>query len=472
MKIKTKSPCIILSLFCFVPMLLFTNLVFSSCARSDTSIRIGNFESYMAQELIDDIEKKYGAKFTYYPNNEAIEAKFEKYYDIAIPSSYEIINLWSQNLIQKIDWAKFNITNTNGDHITNAKEAITLFNQDEINYLNKLTKIFTIKMIEDKRTNQTEPITNILDWCVPYFFQNFIFAYKGKEIKFYNENGSEVIDKNNLTWNDIFYTVSSLNPKCEPRFKPTKKTHLGMIDDARTIYEIAKILDKSKKTQNDMACDANNIFSLLTKYFTNKSWINLQSDSGIIARNLSIDNGGYSAAFAWSGDIFYAATQHAEEENFGFDADNFHIVKPKNLLISFDGLVINKKGSIIKQKEERIYEIIKQIALDGCGIERHKLFNKKNNEFSYWTVRNFHRLGYTPPLKNLYEALINIDDPCGYWNEFLDLSKNKNYKKTLKMYTDIIQINQDNQYKIYEEPLDHITNSNINWAWMQIKNNL
>lgn len=93
MKIKTKSPRIILSLFCFVPMLLFTNLVFSSCARNDTSIRIGNFESYMAQELIDDIEKKYGAKFTYYPNNEAIEAKFEKYYDIAIPSSYEIINL-------------------------------------------------------------------------------------------------------------------------------------------------------------------------------------------------------------------------------------------------------------------------------------------------------------------------------------------------------------------------------------------
>jgi hypothetical protein len=47
----------------------------------------------MAQELIDDIAKKYGAKFVYYPNNETIEAKFEKYYDIAIPSSYEIINL-------------------------------------------------------------------------------------------------------------------------------------------------------------------------------------------------------------------------------------------------------------------------------------------------------------------------------------------------------------------------------------------
>ena len=40
------------------------------------------------------------------------------------------------------------------------------------------------------------------------------------------------------------------------------------------------------------------------------------------------------------------------------------------------------------------------------------------------------------------------------------------------MYIDIIKINQNNQRKIYEEPLDHITNSNINWAWMQIKNNL
>lgn len=424
----------------------------------------------MARELIDDIAKKYGAKFVYYPNNETIEAKFEKYYDIAIPSSYEIINLWGQNLIQKIDWAKFNIKNINGDRINNAKEAITLFNQDEINYLNEQARTFTTKMIEAKKTNQTKPIINILDWCVPYFFQNFMFAYKGKEIKFYNENNEEVINKNNLTWNDIFYTVGPLNPKCENRFKPTKNTHIGMVDDARTIYEIVKILNKNRKQQNDITYDVNDIFPLLTKYFTNKSWINLQSDSGIISRNLSIDNGGYSAAFAWSGDIFYAATQHAEEKNFGFHANNFHIVKPNNSLISFDGLVINKAS--IKQKGDKIYEIIKQIALDGCDVDRHKLFNKKDNKFSYWVVRNFHKLGYTPPLKNLYDALVSIDKPCEYWKEFLDLDKSKKDKKTLEMYIDILKINQNNKCKIYEEPLDHITNSNINWTWMQIKNNL
>jgi hypothetical protein len=50
-------------------------------------------------------------------------------------------------------------------------------------------------------------------------------------------------------------------------------------------------------------------------------------------------------------------------------------------LISFDGLVINK--SSIEQKKNKIYEIIKQIALDGCGVDQNKLFNKKSKNFSY-----------------------------------------------------------------------------------------
>lgn len=73
-------------------------------------------------------------------------------------------------------------------------------------------------------------------------------------------------------------------------------------------------------------------------------------------------------------------------------------------------------------------------------------------------------MGYTPPLKNLYDALVSIDKPCEYWKEFLDLDKSKKNKKTLEMYIDILKINQNNKCKIYEEPLDHITNSNINWT--------
>jgi hypothetical protein len=44
-----------------------------------------------------------------------------------------------------------------------------------------------------------------------------------------------------------------------------------MVDDARTIYEIVKILNKNRKQQNDITYDVNDIFPLLTKYFTNKS---------------------------------------------------------------------------------------------------------------------------------------------------------------------------------------------------------
>ena len=473
MKIKFKLFYITLFFSYFFPIFLFTNFAFLSCAQKNDLLQIANFESYMASELIEDIEKKYGAKFVYYPNNETIEAKFEKYYDIAIPSSYEIINLWSQDLIQEIDWKKFNIENIGGDKIEKAKQAISLFNYDEIDYLNKQAKIITTKMIETKKTNKTTPITNILDWCVPYFFQNFMFAYKGSEIEFYDPNGTKVINKNNLTWNDIFYTVGPLNPNCDRRFKPTKKMHLGMVDDARTIYEIAKTLKDNKKTHDDISLDeATNIFLSLTDYFTIKTWISLHSDSGIISHNLSVDNGGYIGAFAWSGDIFYAATQHAEAKNSSFYADNFHIVKPNHSLISFDGLVINKKS--IGQKKNKIYQIIKQIALDGCNVNKHKLFSKKNNEFLYWTVRNFHKLGYTPPLKNLYESLIDTNNPCEYWNEFINLTKinGEINKKTLQMYIDIIKINQNKYHKIYEEPLNNISNSNISWAWLQVKNNL
>ena len=103
MKIKFKLLHIIPLFFCFFPIFLLIGFTFLSCAQKSNPIQIGNFESYMASELINDIERKYGAKFTYYSNNETIETKFKKYYDIAIPSSYEIVNLWSQKLIQKID---------------------------------------------------------------------------------------------------------------------------------------------------------------------------------------------------------------------------------------------------------------------------------------------------------------------------------------------------------------------------------
>ena len=31
-------------------------------------------------------------------------------------------------------------------------------------------------------------IDNLLDYCVPYFFQSYIFAYRGDEIKFNEAN--------------------------------------------------------------------------------------------------------------------------------------------------------------------------------------------------------------------------------------------------------------------------------------------
>lgn len=436
------------------------------------SIQIANFESYMDQNLIDDLQKKYGINFVYYSTNEVIESKFEKYYDVAIPSTYEIINLWSKNLIAKIEWQKFNLKNKKGKKIITSHDALSLFNEEEIKAINDWVKPFTEAMIKKGKIKQNKPITNILDWCIPYFFQSLMFAYKGDKIDFYHvENNEEKkIEDSKITWNDVLYTITRKDSKFE-------KLMIGLIDDGKTIYDLGKIIKKENQQNFDEKVDIkkiNDTFKyILEKLKSNKNIkFNLQSDSGIIASNLSIENK-YAGALSWSGEIFYSATQCAEEQDHGFTAKEFHVVKPFGGLNAFDGIVINKNVSQTKHNQT-IYKIIKQIALDSCDInDNFEIFKKNENGlFYYWSVQNFHKLGYTPTLKTLYDAI--NDEKSIYWNEFF-INTSMNYdliEQTKKMYIDIISLDKKDKNRIYSKPLNKENNSNIHWIWQKIKDQL
>ena len=80
-------------------------LVLTSCSRS--GITVANFESYMSTDVIHNLKHDHDIKnslnFSYYATNEDIETKFKRYYDIAIPSSYEVITLLMKNQLEKID---------------------------------------------------------------------------------------------------------------------------------------------------------------------------------------------------------------------------------------------------------------------------------------------------------------------------------------------------------------------------------
>jgi len=82
---KSFISCLFASSLPICPLISLT-----SCANNNMIV-LANFESYMNSDLID----KYGGKvnFLYYQTNEEIESKFKGYYDLAIPSTYEVITL-------------------------------------------------------------------------------------------------------------------------------------------------------------------------------------------------------------------------------------------------------------------------------------------------------------------------------------------------------------------------------------------
>ena len=196
----------------------------------------------MSNSLINRITHENNVQYLNFATNEEIETKFKDYYDVAVHSSYEMFALIQKGWIEKIDWKKFNLYQINDDNqktsnlITNGHEALCLFS-------NNVQQIIEQQTAAYKQVCHFKDDENILDYGIPYFLQNFIFAYKGDEI-------NEITNANN--WSDFLKIVSpKLNPNIDERFKPTAKSHIAMVDDARTIYDLANLIKNQELYPND-----------------------------------------------------------------------------------------------------------------------------------------------------------------------------------------------------------------------------
>jgi spermidine/putrescine-binding protein len=87
---------------CLVTMAIISPVTLSSC--SNTGIVLANFESYMSSDLMDELRNEQPIRFVNYATNEDILAKFANSYDIAVPSTYSVLELIKQGLVGKIDW--------------------------------------------------------------------------------------------------------------------------------------------------------------------------------------------------------------------------------------------------------------------------------------------------------------------------------------------------------------------------------
>jgi spermidine/putrescine-binding protein len=76
-------------------------LSLASC--SSNGIILANFESYMSPELMNRLRNDHSVNFVNYSTNEDILAKFAHSYDIAVPSTYSVLELIKNGFLGEID---------------------------------------------------------------------------------------------------------------------------------------------------------------------------------------------------------------------------------------------------------------------------------------------------------------------------------------------------------------------------------
>ncbi|GHU47812.1 hypothetical protein FACS1894218_3060 [Bacilli bacterium] len=69
-------------------------ILLTSC--DSNGIVFADYESYISENLIGTMHNKWGVDMMYYSTNEDVQAKFKNSYDVAIPSTYTVLDMIPQ----------------------------------------------------------------------------------------------------------------------------------------------------------------------------------------------------------------------------------------------------------------------------------------------------------------------------------------------------------------------------------------
>ena len=443
---KSFISCLFASSLPICPLISLT-----SCA-GNNMIVLANFESYMNPDLIDKYDGQ--VNFLYYQTNEEIESKFKGYYDLAIPSTYEIITLLEKQWLQKIEWEKFGLYDSEGNLITNGIDALKLF-IDPIQHI--------IKSTTNMYSNLFKPDENLLDYCIPYFLQSFMFAYKGDAI-------SEL--DNAANWDEYLNFIGDrTNPNVPDVFKPKKTNRIGCIDDGRTFYDLCHLIKMQKTNPNNperwhinvdnenaSIDDLKDDFNYFTSKFTpNHFYFN--SDSQVVLESLSTPKDGNLSSFAYNGDILYAAM--GADLYDPYSPDEFHIDNLDAKPLALDALVINNKNDKNPDKLNKIYDLIKSLFLDH--IDSSEISEMNDDGYIYDPMTNFDFVRYTSPFKSI-DDYVNGD-------YFIDTDDTLT-EDQIELYKSIYNIEVNPKIDIInliEAPISDLSKSNMHWAYVEKK---
>ncbi len=371
----------------------------ASCAsQTDPVLVFANYESYMSEDLKARLRDEHrGLRFDYFTSNENMISNFKNgTYAIGAASTYAIIELIRQNELEPIDWSVFNLRKPmSGDPIVTANDALSLF----------------IAPVQRILTGFAET-PNLLEYCVPYFFQSFVFAYRGQQIPALADPG--------ITWSALLDAVGS-NPG---RFADAK---LAAVEDERSLFSVANLIASQNATVNpspDSVRPSIPEYEGIFRNWSDGSRINtatlgknpvpifLNSDSTAILNRLA--TGAVNGAFLFNGDAIFAAQGGEDATTNPPTSDDFHFVTPADTPLALDCLVVSNK-TLAKHpgRADEIYGILGTTALEGCDSNDPDAFEAMGADGLYANgpMSNFAYVQYVSPLKIVSGTAEDQADP-------------------------------------------------------------
>lgn len=465
-------------------------LPFSLSVANSNQFVFGNFQSYMSQDVMNRLEEKYNINWQYYGTNAEIPTYIKnKTLNIAVATNNMVAQLAIQKEIQPIDWSKFNLFYTDPKDPQNEIKVDHYWQLENIvtpavwNLCQDIAVKAGFPSVKDPATGD-EHLGNLLEYCIPYFMQTFVFAYRGPEIA--------ELQKPDVSFKDIFSYITNTSIPNNRFLGGNSK--VMMIKDARTVYDISKLINYAnnpipqnrdinpsskylmhydpKLNDNTLAPSTNQIVSNydhLATYYRNvdPNTITFNSDSGIVLNKLASRQ--IEGAFLYNGDAVYSAaggdvadggTNLPDFSDNPESANEMHVVVPKDNLVAMDAVVFNK--SLTGSKLDEAYKIVQQVCLSGLNPGEDIGETDADGNYKYLSMQNFDFVNYTPCYQKLYDYALNdyFGPVAGDTPEEIEENNLHHFQaKLLTINPDMVSSNS------VEMPLNELTESNMNLAF-------
>ncbi|MDJ1645975.1 hypothetical protein QLQ80_02700 [Mycoplasma sp. M5725] len=383
-----------------------------------------NYSSYISKKNREEMEKT----FTYKEFGTVIEFKnaLEKEQAAAgiLPAS-EAARLVKEDRIRKIDFNQ--VFNLKGERILKSTNEVK-------NFIQNIVTPITWRQLEsydeylkntlDKKKNKIED-RHLWEYFLPYYSQEYVIAYSS------HKNGGKILEgvqDYELSWFEILSKLKELGYQ-----------NIAITNDLRNNIALGttRLLSKNKAdffienngklTKDDYVDQLDSFQKLIEESLdvkiTQHDKVLFEPDGSNLLDKLIIKESNINLGILFNGDGLDAF--YSEDNNKDVEEGSVRIIKPKQTVITLDGIIINNSvsdeevGTYLQRLNTSLYSHEKYINYEDFNdysllekkLEQHKIINEDGEEeIDYSAVNfasNFDFINYTPVYKIEYNYFLD-----------------------------------------------------------------